>query len=208
MANIEQIAGRPAKYLAQTGLPQLTSGLGFSIIGSASLIQNFLAATPVYRDYSLVAAWAGTCLAFVVLCLLFVVKRRIVFPRGGYVKPLGTRTRLIFWPVLVGVAVLLWAVARRRGTQFLGDSALVWPGFAILFAVICLDGGRRQKSVPMLCFGIYLLCLAPLLWWLPVNEFARGGAFEVAAGAPLAVIGAVCLRRFLRTNPPPETVDE
>jgi hypothetical protein len=81
------------------------------------------------------------------------------------------------------------------------DQRLVVPGFAILFAAITLAYGWRDKSPLMISFGLYLLCLAPLLWWLPVSSVERGASLKVGAGAPLALGGAFILRRFLKANP-------
>ena len=41
MANLDQIAGRPAQYLSETGTPQLMSGLALLILETSSLIKTF-----------------------------------------------------------------------------------------------------------------------------------------------------------------------
>ena len=75
----------------------------------------------------------------------------------------------------------------------------------VVFAIIGLDSGWRQKSALILWFGVYIACLAPLVWLLRVDNYARSGALMVALGAPIAVRGAIRLRQFVRSNPmPPE----
>jgi hypothetical protein len=202
MADIDAIARRPAAYLAETGLPQLSGGLVFFIIGSSFLIQRLL---PTTAQYVLSVQWVGIGCCVAVFLGAAAIKRRMVFPRGGYVEPLGRTTRWLSFIVFVLVAVAIWVFARARALHRfdLPDSSLLWPGFAILFAVICLYGGWQQKSAGMIRFGVYLTCLAPLLWWLPANNnYERSACFQIAAGAPMAV-AAVRLRRFLRANPTP-----
>jgi hypothetical protein len=81
------------------------------------------------------------------------------------------------------------------------ESRLLWPGFALTFAVISLVSGRKQKSALLLWFGVYCACLAPLLWWIPGNSYYRGAWLAVGMGAPLACAGAIRLRSFLKATP-------
>jgi hypothetical protein len=209
MADLDSIARRPAAYLAETGVPQLTSGLIFFSLGSSVLIQRLLPRTLLY---TLAVPWIGICCAVAVLLATAAIKRKMVFPRGGYVVAPGRtqQSLYLFLSVLVPVAAALWFAHASPGRRFdLFESRLVWPGFAIWFAVMCLLSGRQQKSASAIYFGVYLACLAPLLWWLPATTYEQSACLQVAAGAPLAVAGAVRLTRFFRTNPmPPEPLDE
>lgn len=205
MADFDAMARRPAAYLAETGVPQLSSGLIFFFLGSSVLIQRLLPRTPLYRIAGL---WIGACCAITAMLAVAAIKRRAVFPRGGYVVPLGRTRRSLYLCISALIAGAIWVfvlAASGHRLDFL-ESRLVWPGFAITFSAICLYGGRQQKSASMICFGVYLACLAPLLWWLPVSAYEQSACLEVATGAPLAAAGAVRLRRFLRANPtPPES---
>ena len=60
----------------------------------------------------------------------------------------------------------------------------------------------------MLWFGVYLLLLAPLLWWLPADNYKRGGVFQLAVGVPVALFGAMRLLKYLKTTPPAEPTDD
>ena len=55
----------------------------------------------------------------------------------------------------------------------------------------------------MMWFGIYVLCLAPLLWWLPVDNYERWAWSQVAVGIPIVIGGAIRFRRFRKANPMP-----
>jgi hypothetical protein len=210
MADLDQIAGRPAQYLSETGTPQLMGGLVLLILGISALIQTSLITAPGYRDYVLVAQYAGLCCVGIALWRLSALKQRIVFPRGGYVKPRGSgRTWLV--AVVVASAGLAYSVFADTSPRLrVGiESPLLWPAFMIVFAIIGLDSGWRQKSALTLWFGVYMACLAPLVWLLPVDNYARSAALMVALGAPIAVRGALRLRRFVRSNPmPPEPRNE
>ena len=202
MVDFDAIARRPAAYLAETGVPQLSGGLSFVFLGSSILIRHLLPSTTFYM---LGAQYSAVFFALTVLLGTAAIKRKLVFPRGGYVVPLGRTPRLLYLGLTMLFAVAMWAfVLASPGHRFdLLESPLVWPGFAIVIAVICLSAGWQQKSAPALYFGVYLACLAPLLWWAPVTPYEQGACLQVAAGAPLAVAGAVRLRRFLMANPIP-----
>jgi hypothetical protein len=204
MANLDQIAGRPAQYLSETGTPQLLGGLVFLIVGSSALIQTLMI-TP--GNLSLVVQYAGLCLVGIVAWRLSALKQKMVFPRGGYVEPRGRKWTWL-GAALVAITGLAYSVFGDRWPGFREalKSPLLWPAFLIVFAILSLDSAWRQKSALRLWFGVYMACLAPLVWLLRVNNYGRSGALMVAIGAPIAVAGALRLRRFVRLNPmPPET---
>jgi hypothetical protein len=80
---------------------------------------------------------------------------------------------------------------------------LIAPGFGILFAILLLATGWRQKSALMMWFGIYFIALARLLCWMPGTNYELMSTLQVGAGLPLAVFGALRLRSFLKENPMP-----
>ena len=209
MANLDQIAGRPAQYLSETGTPQLMGGLVLFISGVSALIQTLMI-TRGSSPWFLVVQYAGLCCVGIVFWRLSALKRRIVFPRGGYVKPRG-RSWTYLGAALVGLVGVAYSVFADTwpGFRVALRSPLLWPAFMIVFAIIALDTGTRQKSTLILWFGVYMACLAPLVWLLRVDNYARSGALMVALGAPIAVRGALRLRRFVRSNPmPPEPRNE
>ena len=202
MADIDRIADRPRAYLAGTGVLPLMSGLLFFISGSFALVQSQLMRTPEYRDYGLMVQYAGLCCAGAVIWGVAAIKRRMVFPRGGYVQlPDRNRQIVVALGVVLGGIMLTLMASRWPETRLYLDSRLVAPSFAIVFAVLCLLSLWKKRHLSTLGFALYLLCLAPVLWWMPGNSYERMSALSVAVGPPLAITGVIRLRRFLRTNP-------
>jgi len=204
------MAERPARYLAETGMPQLSGGLIMLVLGGSVLIQSLALIAPAYRDYGLILQYAALGCVGIVLWRLAALRQGVVFPRGGYVRPRGSGQTYL-QAILIGLAGLAYSALSDIWPRYrIGlESRLLWPAFAMLFAAICLASGQREKSASTMWFGAYMACLAPLLWWLPMNNYARSGAFELAVGAPLAVTGAFRLREFVRAHPmPKETGDE
>ena len=203
MADIGKIISRPSEYLAETGVPQLVGGTVFFLFGSSVLIQHVL--PKGFMDEEILR-WISICCAGAAMLGARALKQRIVFPRGGYVEPrLNPALRFINVATLVAIAVLaIFAMAwpgHLPHLPYLG-SRFREPGFAIAFAIMCLGAGWQQKSTAMMGFGFYLAGLAPLLW-LPESRNERFAWLEVGIGVPLAVAGAVRLRRFLKANPRP-----
>jgi hypothetical protein len=203
MPDIDKISSRPSEYLAQTGVPQLMSGVVFSLLGSVVLIRHWLPKEFLAQE---TPQWIAIAGAATVLLGAKTLRQRFVFPRGGYVEPLPRPefrfTLIAFFVVAAALTILASAwPGYLRSIQ----SRLIAPGFAVVGASICLLSGWKQKSAPLVWLGVYFLCLAPLLWWIPIpmNSYERMSCLEVGVGIPLAVAGAVRLRRFLKTNPKP-----
>jgi hypothetical protein len=201
MPDIDKIANRPRVYLSETGMPQLMSGLIFVVLGATVLIQQVLVKGPVAQ---LITQWIGVFCAGAVLWGARALRRRIVFPRCGYAEPrVAPASRFFFWGSMAAIVALgIFAIAMPGQLQHM-EPRLIAPGFGILFAILLLATGRRQKSALMMWFGIYFIALARLLWWMPGTNYELMSALQVGAGLPLAVFGALRLRSFLKANPMP-----
>jgi hypothetical protein len=203
VADIDKVIRRPSEYLAETGVPQLLGGAVFFFFGSSVLIQHVL--PKGFMDEEILG-WISICCAGAALLGARTLKRRIVFPRGGYVEP-RSHPAVRFTSVAVfaaGTALAIFAIAwpGRLPRLPLMHSRFTEPGFAIAFAIMCLAAGWQQKSTSRMVFGFYLVGLAPLLW-LPERGIERQAWLEVGVGAPLVVAGAIRLRSFLKANPRP-----
>jgi hypothetical protein len=203
VTDIDKITSRPSEYLAETGVPQFVGGAGIFLLGSGVLIQHvlpkgFMAEIP---------EWIAICCAGAALLGARALMQRIVYPRGGYVEP-RARPVVMFINVVYGAVLTALAIFPIAWPGRLPHERLVEPGFAIVFAIECLVYGWKRKSTSMMWFGVYLAAIAPMLW-IPERCDERFAWLEVAAGPPLAVIGAIRLRRFIKANPRPvETTNE
>jgi hypothetical protein len=198
---IDKVIDRPRAYLAETGVPLLAAGLGFFFLGGGVLIQQMFPKGSMTQESPKLISLG--CVG-AVLWAARNLKQRIVFPRGGYVEPRVRPAIRFMFAASVAVAAALGILAIAwPGHQPHLESKLIAPGGAIAFAILCLAAGWKQKSTPMMLFGVYMAGLAPLLWWMPVSNYERLSWLQVGAGAPQAVAGAVRLRNFLRANPTP-----
>jgi hypothetical protein len=155
MPDIDKIASRPSVYLFETGVPQLMSGLIFVVLGTTVLIQQVLVKGPVAQ---LITQWMGVFCAGAVLWGVRALRRRIVFPRSGYAEPrVAPVSRFLFWGSMAAIVALgIFAIAMPGQLQHM-DNRLIAPGFGILFAILLLATGWRQKSALMMWFGIYFI---------------------------------------------------
>ncbi|HEY1240771.1 MAG TPA: hypothetical protein VGF16_09455 [Bryobacteraceae bacterium] len=199
MADIDKLSRRPAEYLAETGVPLLAGGLVFLLLGCSILIQRILPRSFVAQE---APKWTAICCCVAALWLAKLIKQRAVFPRGGYVEPQPHRkTRILVWFAVFAVVISV-PVAGLGRLPFL-ESRFLWPAFAMAAAILGLVTGWRQGTPSMMWFGLYLICLAPLLWWLPVDNYERWAWAQIALGVPITIGGAIRLKRFLKAHPLP-----
>jgi hypothetical protein len=158
MADIEKLSRRPAEYLADAGVPQLASGSVFFFLGSSVVVRSLLPRTFVAQE---APKWAGICLALGVFWAVKKLKQRVVFPRSGYAEPQPIPSaRALLWTSIP--VIILLPVLALLGYRPDLSSRVVWPAFAIVFAVIGLVSGIQQGSRLMINFGSYCVCLDPL----------------------------------------------
>jgi hypothetical protein len=193
---IEEIAVRPRTYLGETGVPWLMGGLVFSLLGGSALIRQAL---PL--EYKMIPMMVGIGCATLVSLGALALNRRVVFPRGGYVEPrdpeLGLRELIYMALPLAGIGllfVILKAFTTRSWAELSGTV------FAIGFAAVIAAFGWKMKRPSAYWFAGYTLCLGAFLFQLRVPYMSMS-ALQLGLGAPLAMIGAARLRRFLKANP-------
>jgi hypothetical protein len=99
---------------------------------------------------------------------------------------------LVLVPLVIAYAFTSYG---RQPAPHLPDyDRLIVPGFAVTFAALSFYYGRKRNAPLLLAYGIYLICLALLIWWLPLTPTERSGLLMSGAGGPLAVFGAMRLR--------------
>jgi hypothetical protein len=208
MPDVDPPSHRPLESLWETGLSPLWCGSGFFLLGVQDLLKRFLPPTSFAQQG---ISWIAICLAIATFAAAaFWGKRSIsarsVSPRSGYVEPKSHKWLLLpvlLVPLVLASLIIAYAFAsygRQPAPYDLDDSRLVEPGFSVMFAAISLHYGLKHKAALLLVYGGYLICLALLIWWLPISPTERDGLLQSGAGGPLAVYGAIRLRAFLSGN--------
>jgi hypothetical protein len=200
---VDEIAQRPMGYLNETGVPWLTSGLVWVLLGLSQLVWPILAARESHQNLALGVQFSGVICAVLVLWGAFKLKQRVVFPRGGYVVPRESpRVRILAMIAFSGI-FLVWLFT-RGGTHSLYAGQQLWaPGFAIVFAAISAASARQGKSSLGYWFAAYLICLGAVLYQTQSGGYASMSWLQVGIGGPLAAYGAIRLRQFIGANPRP-----
>jgi hypothetical protein len=133
-------------------------------------------------------------------------RKRIVEPRGGYVKWSAARRRSErhkYWAMvaagvlvlLLGAAVFAIAANSSEGSDVVGDLA---PGLlAFILAVLVLGVGLMMESWRFLLYAAALV----IGGGLAIMTEANPGWPMLGAGAVITITGAAMLVRFLRNNP-------
>jgi hypothetical protein len=194
MAAIDELKWRPWNYLYDSGVPWLMAGLVASIGGGAGLISHRL---PIY--YQLIPDGVGICCMLLVFLGARQVNLRVIAPRGGYVQPedqFHPRNWVQIPVALAGEAAIILLLKTVTGLDW---GLVIAPGFVLCLAGIILLIGRQLKRPRMRWFALYLALLAGTLLWARVGPDMSW--MWVGIGAPLAVLGAMRLRKFLKENP-------
>ncbi|HEY3296069.1 MAG TPA: hypothetical protein VGL38_11590 [bacterium] len=148
-----------------------------------------------------------TLALFVIILAARAWRRRITYPRLGYIELLATRRHkwrvrvLTMWvvaPLLIALAAMLYKVAGGApddpGLFEHREMKLVFG--SIIALIIAMVGGFHRMK--------HLYLFAALLWLLIFAAYAlnlSGGYALLTTGAALLITGLVRLRLFLRDNP-------
>jgi multisubunit Na+/H+ antiporter MnhG subunit len=185
--DLKEIERRPLKHWNVDGLPELLIGVIWLVSGGLWLAGDLLpdgAASNVYRVVTPILMVGA---AFLGKWMVFKLKRRITYPRVGYVRAKGPGKR-----EFVGLLLLVLGLA----------AAVIFTprplGASTLAPVILAVAWRMQAQhllwiVPApIALGIYAYLTqvgsAPWRWMF------------VFLGAVCAMVGAVRLRRFLKRH--------
>jgi hypothetical protein len=214
LPDVDPLANRPIELLWETGFSPLWAGSGFFLLGIQDLLKRFLPPTSLIQEG---ISWVAICFTAAAFAAAAIwgkrsIRARVVSPHTGYVEPKSRNWLLLpalFVPLLLVPIIIAYAFTsygRPPAPYTLDDGKLVVPGFALVFAALSLHYGWKRKVLLLLVYGIYLICLALLIWRMPLTPTERGGLLMSGAGGPLAVFGAIRLRAFLRNSP--ESVED
>jgi hypothetical protein len=195
MSDVDTRSKRPYESLWETGVSPLLLGFAFFLLRTPDLLERFL---PQFASMQNGMGWLTLC--FVAAFAAVVIWGTQSISRKVLLLP------IVLIPLVLVPLVLAYAVSPfgRPATSISFDSdRLVESGFAVMLAAISLYEWRKRKTSLLLAYGIYLMCLALLIWWLPLSPTETGDLLMVGAGGPLGVFGAARLRTILRANPKP-----
>lgn len=196
---IHQIVQRPTEYLNDSGFTSLVPGLAWVFAGISQLVWPTL--VHGHPTSALVVQFAGVALSALVLFAGWKLKQRVVFPRAGYALPRHPPSvRVVFFLGFAG-AFLIWIFARggNRPLDLRHFSAA--PYFAVLVAMIVAGTTWQKKTRLGYWFAAYLICLGAVLWYSQPEPFAGMSWLQIGIGGPMAVYGAIRMRRFIEENP-------
>jgi hypothetical protein len=195
MPDVETLSKRPIESQWEIGVGPLLTGSVFFLLGIPDVLERFLPQTALAQNGTqwLALLFAAAFAAILIWGTRFISRKWLLLP-------------IVLVPLVLVPIVIAYAFSSYGSPPApvsLDSDRLVMPGFAVLFGAIALYEGRKRKSPLLLAFGTYLMCLALLLWWLPLSPTERSGLLNVGAGGPLGAFGATRLRAFLRASPKP-----
>jgi hypothetical protein len=195
MPDVDTRSKRTYESLWETGVSPLLAGFGFFLLSTPDLLARFL---PQIAPMQSGVGWLTIC--FVAAFAAVVIWGTRSISRNVLLLP------IVLVPLVLVPLVLAYVIStfgRPATLIFLDSDRLVESGFAVVLATISLYEWRKRKSSLLLAYGIYLMCLALLIWWLPLSPTEPGDLLMAGAGGPLGVVGAMRLRAMLRASPAP-----
>ncbi len=202
MSDVQSPMNSPMQTLWDIGIAPLFSGLGFFLLGMSSLLKRFIPQTSLAQNSM---RWTMLLITAAALAAAAIWVRRSM--NSGLFTPPGRRENVmgrawLLLPMVVVPMVLVSLVIALGFTSYghhpspymIDKDRLIMPAFAVLFAILSFYYGWKREVSLLHAFGIYLACLAVLVWWLPLSPVERGGLVMSASGGPLAIYGAVRLR--------------
>ena len=213
MANLDEVARRPRRYLSEDGVPDVMLGLNSFLVGLIFLVAFLLPkGSSIGRYYIFVAQILWGCCILGMRWGIRTLRMRVTFPRGGYVALADCQANTSSVWALRFLRVACVVLATLMAEQVLmkgGASALerfVGPLIAVGMALAMSVAGWRYKLSYMNWLALFSLLLG-----VCVYPFQRGGAgicwMLIGLGLGISVAGLVRLRGFIGAHPMPvETI--
>jgi hypothetical protein len=209
MANqVDDYVKRPMRYQNIDGLGELGIGIIWTGLTLLELLKETAPSGSIWHGKTTFVVCAAALL-FVVLYGQKALKKRITYPRTGYVKYRDTGTGA--WRIVAG---LLTAVVVALAVVFVSQRfalpsfkvmviALGSAGWGLMYALMTrLDAAWRWVVL------VTMIVAPPAVAMLPLDPSWRDHLPFVLQGLIFMVSGAISLALYLRRNPPPEQVAE
>jgi hypothetical protein len=204
MADLKALERQAFSRFYEDGLLDILFGLTMVTVSLGAIVQDRL-------DSELASVAAMSAAAFVLVCVFTVLRVRLVRPRLGDFRPRPERRRRITATrmVLLGsfvVGVIAFGVVGVIGGKGVSPTAVevLVPVLWLVNATVVMGLTAWLLGVPRwYLYGVLFGLVGPLLIWPDVLWDVRLPpplVFGIAA-APMLVIGAWKLVRFLRTYP-------
>jgi hypothetical protein len=199
--DVEDVVLRAQRNWAADGLVEIMLGLTMTVLSGLVLAISAVPRGPFADFMSLGGVQIILLVAAVSIVWGFkTAKRRITFPRCGYVAlPRPTRmSRVAMLTMFAAFGVIFTLLI---STQF---NRVTVPLSALVFALAFILPGLQVKVPRMIWEGVLTLLFGALLFWFTDLTGSRGlMALMGMMGASMVIIGALRLRRFLKSNPLP-----
>ena len=206
---IDDYVKRPMRYENIDGLNELFIGIMWIIFPLLEYFNKTAASGSIWhlRTTFLV------CLAAIVLVALYghkALKKRLTYPRTGYVKYRQTGTKAVARLVMaftaaVAIAIVTVSVLSRLEPQSssLMGPALVSAASGLFYVFVTrMDAGWRWVVL------VVMIVVPSVVATLPLGRLWLGNSPIVLIGMIYFVSGAITLTLYLRQNPVPEQVAE
>jgi hypothetical protein len=199
--DLDDLARRPARYWTIDGLPELVLGALWVIWGGAWLLGQQLPHDWRGRTYWLVVPAVLALGTLAANAITRALKRRVSFPRAGYVEWRGPdrTTRYRAGAAIVAAAVLLAIVTLSGGA---GDVPRRMPAvLSVILALGFVAISIRQRTPHHLALAGAAAALAVAVTVIATGADAINWLF-LGLGTACLLVGGVRLGLFLRTHPP------
>jgi hypothetical protein len=200
--NLDDVARRPAQYWTIDGLPELMLGVVWIIWGGAWLAGQRLPHEWPWKAYWLIVPPALAMSGLAANAITRALKRRLTFPRAGYVE-WQRPERLTAYRVaaaIVVVAATLAVVTLGAGRSDFEQRAPA--AITVILALSFVALSVRQRTPHHLALAAAAVALAVAVSVVTSGWDAMNWLF-VALGSMCILVGGIRLARFLRTHPLP-----
>ena len=198
--DLKSIERRPQKYWSADGLPELMMGLTWMVWGGAMAFGQTLSRGAGWKVYWTFMPAVLALSGFAANWITRELKKRITFPRAGYVewKEPTRGSRLIVAAVAMVTAATLAALLIKGRAE--GLEPVAAPGLGVLLSLAFVVASLRQRAPHLLALAGIALVLGLAFGAAAVGWDAMNWMLLTVGGAA-ALVGVARLMVFIRRHP-------